>query len=219
MAENLVNKKFGRLTVLEEVGKDKYYNRIYLCQCECGNKVKVKRTQLVSGKTKSCGCLRKEVASKRKSQNLVGKKFNQLTVLEEIGKDKQGIKWLCQCECGNTTVVHTKHLKSGNIKSCGCLSYKHHQYGTRLYQTWTDMKRRCYIPSNKSYKYYGKLGVTVCPEWKEDFESFYKWAIENGYKDYLTIDRINPYGNYEPSNCRWATMKEQSTNKRKKNTK
>ena len=118
MAENLVNKKFGRLTVLEEVGKDKYYNRIYLCQCECGNKVKVKRTQLISGRTKSCGCLKKEIAFKRKYQNLVGKKFNKLTVLEEIGKDKQGIKWLCQCECGNTTVVHTKYLKSGNIKSC-----------------------------------------------------------------------------------------------------
>ena len=108
MAENLVNKKFGRLTVLEEVGKDKYYNRIYLCQCECGNKVKVKRTQLISGRTKSCGCLKKEIAFKRKYQNLVGKKFNKLTVLESeiIRAFEHAIDLICLSQNNYNANVH-----------------------------------------------------------------------------------------------------------------
>ena len=213
--EDIINKKFGRLTVIKELEKDKHFNRIFLCKCECGKEVKVQRSQLISGKTKSCGCLRKETTSKNHSQNLIGKKFNKLTVIKEISRDKgKGIKWLCLCECGNTTERYTKELNAGAIKSCGCLSKKHGQFGTRLYQTWADMKRRCTIPTNKSYKYYGALGVKVCPEWIT-FEPFFKWAIENGYNDTLTIDRINPYGNYEPSNCRWATAKEQAMNKRK----
>ena len=211
MTEDIIGKKFGKLLVLSKESKILSGDTLYKCLCDCGNITIVRKGQLKSGKTKSCGCLRKE----RQYQNLVGQKFNKLTVLKEVGKDKQGIKWLCQCDCGNTTILHTKTLKSGNIKSCGCLSHKHGQFGKRIYQTWADMKRRCYNPSNKSYKYYGALGVEVCQEWKENFIPFYEWAIANGYNDELTIDRINPYGNYEPSNCRWVTREEQVHNTRK----
>ena len=87
-------------------------------------------------------------------------------------------------------------------------------WNTRLYRIWLTMKSRCYLPSQVGYKYYGGQGVTVCDEWKNDFMSFHDWAMNNGYEETLTIDRIDPYGNYEPSNCRWSTYYVQEHNKR-----
>ena len=91
-------------------------------------------------------------------------------------------------------------------------SYKHGQFGTRLYNTWSHMKQRCYNPNNASYLHYGAKGIKVCDEWQE-FQPFYEWAINNGYKEDLSIDRINFNGNYEPSNCRWVNIEQQNNNK------
>jgi hypothetical protein len=84
---------------------------------------------------------------------------------------------------------------------------------SRLYSIYQGMTRRCYYPDNQNYKYYGGKGIVICNEWKTDFSAFKKWALENGYQDNLTIDRINTNGNYEPSNCRWVSMKEQCNNR------
>ena len=90
----------------------------------------------------------------------------------------------------------------------------HGKSHTRLYKIWIGMKKRCYNPRSNAYERYGGRGIGIYQEWLNDFMSFYNWSMENGYNDNLSIDRIDVNGNYEPSNCRWATIDEQSSNKR-----
>ena len=91
----------------------------------------------------------------------------------------------------------------------------HGKTGTDLYKKWTSMKSRCYNPNSTGYRNYGGRGITTCDEWRMDFMSFYNWANENGYKEGLTIERVDNDGKYEPSNCKWITSKEQRRNQRK----
>ena len=91
----------------------------------------------------------------------------------------------------------------------------HGKSNTRLFRIWSHIKDRCDNPNNDAYKNYCKIGVTICNEWKNDFMSFYNWAMSNGYKDNLTIDRIENNGNYQPNNCRWITIKQQHRNTRR----
>lgn len=132
----------------------------------------------------------------------------------------KGAMWLCQCECGNILKVRAPDLKNGHTKSCGCLhkeskpNLTHGLGHTRLNNIWCNMKQRCFNPSNPGYHRYGGRGITMCDAWKNDFMEFYSWAMSNGYNDDLSIDRIDVDGNYEPSNCRWATQQEQSNNTR-----
>lgn len=153
-------------------------------------------------------------------KDLTGKKFGKLTVICKEYTDKnRNIHWKCKCECGNTAIVRGRALKNGNTKSCGCLIYesknvKHGMKRTRLYNIWSGIKSRCYAKTNPAYNRYGGRGISMCEEWRGDFMAFYNWAMANGYAKGLSIDRIDVNGNYEPCNCRWATAKEQSDNKR-----
>ena len=158
----------------------------------------------------------------------IGDKFGKLTVVSRVKKDgDRHIIFECICDCGNTTYVYSSNLtaKRKPTRSCGCLVGKNNakyelvttgkkNSSIRLYQTWYDMMRRCNNIKCKEYKYYGELGISVCDEW-EDFDIFAKWALANGYTDELTIDRIDNFSGYNPSNCRFVSKADQQRNKRK----
>lgn len=160
----------------------------------------------------------------KRPMNLSGRKFGRLTVISEaervLYKER---RWLCKCDCGNNKVILQGSLLTGKTKSCGCLqsetsrrkATKHNLCGTRIYNTYNNMIKRCYHPSQKDYEIYSGRGIKVCDEWLNSFSKFVEWALNNGYDDTLTLDRIDVNGNYEPSNCRWVTYKEQMRNTRR----
>lgn len=154
-------------------------------------------------------------------QNLAGNTYGLLTVLDEHTKTHDGkTLWTCKCKCGNITRVIARDLKNGNTQSCGCLKLKtsngkyNYKNSKRLYTIYYGIKARCYKTSSPKYKDYGARGIIMCNEWLNSFDSFCEWSLSNGYADNLSIDRIDNNGNYEPSNCRWATNTTQCTNTR-----
>lgn len=163
--------------------------------------------------------------------DLTGKRFGRLSVLSRYGDlekpcGKKEILYMCVCDCKKQLIVRGNALRTGNTKSCGCLRIdsnkrkttihgaKHDGEVDRLYRIWKGMKTRTTNPNSYGYRYYGERGIHICNEWFSSYISFRDWAISNGYRDDLSIDRIDNDGNYEPSNCRWVTKQQQYENRR-----
>lgn len=153
---------------------------------------------------------------------MIGKKYGRWLVIEETNnRGKNGdIRYFCKCNCGTQKEVSGRLLRSGQSTSCGCYNKEiiskpfTKVRGTKLYSVFMGIKRRCYNQNCKEYKNYGGRGIKMCEEWKNNYTNFYQWAMNNGYKQGLWIDRIDNSGNYEPTNCKWATPKQQQNNKR-----
>lgn len=151
-----------------------------------------------------------------KLRDLGGQRFGRLSVIERAQTSEKRVMWLCLCDCGNKKIVQANHLVEGSTLSCGkCADAKN----SRLYRSvWNKIFQRCYNPRNKDFPNYGGRGISVCEEWR-DYVAFRDWALSNGYnpdavQGECTLDRINVNGNYEPSNCRFVSVKDQNRNKR-----
>ena len=208
------------LLVKSFYGRNKFGQLLWFCRCDCGNDCIVRGCRISSGRTKSCGCLREK--------NLLGQQFGYWLVVEKIpGKKRQSL-WKVKCICGNVCAVTGSSLSEGRSSSCGCMNIeltlqrgkigsfngKHYNSNHRLYKIFYGMKNRCYNKNCKFFKNYGGKGIIICNEWLNSFTNFFEWSIENGYQQGLSIDRIDPNLGYFPENCRWITMRENSSRAR-----
>jgi hypothetical protein len=208
--------KFNMLTFLSATDKRSDRKVIGLFKCDCGKTTEKKISNVVRGKVKSCGCFQssKITANLAKMKNC---KFGNLTFTGDtkiVNKRRIG---LFRCECGNFTELRTDSVFNGSINSCGCL--KRNLFGLssvdyeKLFDVWQNMKNRCYNESSERYYTYGARGISVCEEWKDNFHAFAEWAVKNGWKPSLSIERKDLDEDYCPDNCTFITMKEQARNK------
>ena len=228
---DLTGKKFGRWTVVTRA-ENKNNNTIWYCKCECGTEKEVSGDTLKNGVSKSCGCLRSEITSKRsaarkgtssgKKIDLTGKQFDRLTVIEIAGRDNRGeVLWKCICVCGNEKITTSSRLRTLQTKSCGCIQKEmasnmfttHGNTKHPDYYIWLGIKLRCENKNDTGYSYYGGRGIKV--EW----ESFEEFIRDMGPRPSLehSVERREVDGNYCRSNCYWATKTEQMRNTRRTN--
>lgn len=211
---DLIGKKFGSLTVVEKMqDRDKFGCIVWRCSCRCGNESFPTTHSLVSGHSTSCGC---------KFRDISGTRSGKLVAISFAGKKNGRSLWLCKCDCGGEKIVLGSHITTNRRTHCGCVkpNFKHGLSNDKMHYTWNAMKQRCSNPNNSDYHNYGGRGIKVCDRWLV-FSNFYN-DMHGAYIEHIeahgsknaSIDRIDSNGNYEPSNCRWATIETQSYNKR-----
>ena len=212
-AVDLSGQRFDMVTVVCPVGRKHGYVE-YLCKCDCGNETRLGSNQLRRKCRHSCGC--------HKSINIpeVGQKYNHLTAIRPANDGK----YLFRCDCGTEKEISGYNVVKGLTISCGSCEYHakeisdrsktHGLSDTRFYEQYRGMLKRCYDSNAINYRDYGGRGITVCEEWRNDPGAFLTWALENGWAEGLTLDRIDNDGPYCPTNCRWVTAHDQSRNKR-----
>jgi hypothetical protein len=216
---NLLGQAFGRLTVVSFAGTDKNGNTQWLCLCQCGAQKTVSRCHLIQGDTKSCGCWQSEVRRAR-IISLEGKRFGRLVVLSRVERPfgKRGVLWLCQCDCGEQSIVFAENLLKGRTQSCGCFhrvaNRTHGMSGTPLYQRWQGMIARCEDVNSPGYADYGGRGIRVDKRWRESFEAFKQEMPFFPGKGW-SLERIDVDGDYRLGNCKWTPKDKQAANQRR----
>ena len=210
METGLIGSKIGQWLVLGFSGRDKKSNRLYMCRCDCGLEKIIRGATLTSGKSTMCKPCRVKYEAGKK--DLTGKIIGGAIILSRISSSDYKPKYLVQCECGRTKKVPTYRIQAGVSTKCPhCRIKTHGMSYTSTFRIWAGMFRRCYNKNFKNYSYYGGRGIKICDRWNK-FENFLSDMGERPVG--LSIDRINNNGDYEPSNCRWATAKEQRANTR-----
>lgn len=221
--ENLLGLEFDRWTVIglgaKRLGTRKSY---WICECKCGNIKEVKSDILKNRQSRSCGCRKLEIFKKNCStpvKNKLHQEFGRLTVIAYAGKKRGKHYWRARCKCGVERDYVSNSL-GRNTNSCGCLHddtryKKHGMRRSKVYNTYHLMMRRCYKENSREYKNYGGRGISVCEDWLGE-NGFIRFLRDIGEpaSSKLSLDRINNEGNYTKSNCRWATQKQQTRNKR-----
>jgi hypothetical protein len=224
MKYDLTGQRFGKLRVLGR-GFDPERNITeWNCLCDCGVKKVIASGSLRAGKVKSCGCQK----TKGRIKDITGQKFGRLTILSHVGMAPNRVSiWLVRCDCGSEFKIRKNNLwvsadGKKNTVSCGChrsdmQKARHLTHGeagkrSKEYTCWQNMHQRCNNPKHSHYRWYGEKGVTICSDWS-DYEQFLA-DVGRSPPDKQYIDRIDPYGNYEPANVRWANMETSNSNKR-----
>lgn len=217
--------KYGKLTIIEQV-KDPKHTK-YRYRCECGNEGIRRGDQIFKAESPSCGCDIGCGKRRKKVNQIINTIINNCKIKNgyylETESGRRRLYAMCEClKCHNTFDIRYDTLKSlhgnncphCNIKAIGELHRKPHR-DHKLWRVWWAIKGRCYNKKDKRYDDYGGRDIKLCKEWLSNFETFYDWSMDNGYKQGLTIDRIDVNGNYEPNNCRWVDMKTQNSNTRR----
>ena len=219
---NYAGKVIDWLTVLYPVRQtDDRHGVIWACRCKCGRLIELTSGAISNGRTHSCGkCgYKQQRLFELNAKKIGGVRFGRLVAIYPTSRRSgNSVVWHCKCDCGNECDVSYDQLHKGETVSCGCyhrdMVTKWHTETERLLaDRWHRVQQRCYNPTDKNYALWGARGIKMCDEWLHDKSKFIKWAIDNGFKPGLKLDRIDNSKGYSPDNCRWATDSQQANNR------